>query len=161
MTTEKDIPIHRLLSMADLENVTGITFKPIKKRLEGLDPVKIQGVKKIYDTKEALPLIYQIKDQSTLDLAQERAKLAKAQTQKIEIEVEKSLEKLVDVEAFMEEFQKSFISLKERLLLVGESSAQEIIGSKLKNTDEVSALIETKIHECLEEIASEYESRLK
>ena len=82
MTTEKDIPIHRLLSMADLENVTGITFKPIKKRLEGLEPVKIQGVKKIYDTKEALPLIYQIKDQSTLDLDQERAKLAKAQTQK-------------------------------------------------------------------------------
>ena len=161
MTTEKDIPIHRLLSMADLENVTGITFKPIKKRLEGLDPVKIQGVKKIYDTKEALPLIYQIKDQSTLDLAQERAKLAKAQTQKIEIEVEKSLEKLVDVEEFMEEFQKSFSSLKYRLLLVGESSAQEIIDTKLKNTDEVSAVIDTKIYECLEEIANEYESRVK
>ena len=61
----------------------------------------------------------------------------------------------------MEDFQKSFASLKDRLLLVGESSAQEIIDTKLKNTDKVSALIETKIHECLEEIASEYEPRTK
>ena len=112
-----------------------------------------------YSTKRTFRYFPQIKDQSTLDLAQERAKLAKAQTQKIEIETEKSLGKLVDVEEFMEEFQKSFSSLKDRLLLVGESSAQEIIDTKLKNTDEVSAVIDTKIHECLEEIASEYESR--
>ena len=83
MTTEKDIPIHRLLSMADLENVTGITFKPIKKRLEGLEPVKIQGVKKIYDTKEALPLIYQIKDQSTLDLAKKEQSLLRPRPKKL------------------------------------------------------------------------------
>ena len=56
MTTQKDTPVNRQLSMADLENLTGITFKPIKKRLEGLEPVKIQGVKKIYDTKEARKL---------------------------------------------------------------------------------------------------------
>ena len=146
-------PTHRQLSIADLEKITGITFKPLKKRLDDLEPVRIDGVKKLYDSKEALPLIYQIKDQHTLDLTQERAKLAKVQTQKIELDIKKQMETLVDAENFMKDFQQSMISLREKLLQLGDSISQEILDIEHKNTDNIGEIINNKLHEFLTDIS--------
>ena len=74
-----------LLSMADLERLTGVTFKPIQKRLANLEPEEVKGSKKLYCSKKALPLVLRVNNKADLDLSLERAKLARAQTEKIEI----------------------------------------------------------------------------
>ena len=114
----------------------------------------------LYCSKKALPLVLRVggDDKEKLDLSNERAKLARAQTEKVELEIRKQLEKLVDKEEFLEEFQRSFASLKERLLQLGDSVSQEILDTGLKNKDDISGIIEDRIHGFLEEVASEHES---
>ena len=149
-----------LLSMADLERLTGVTFKPIQKRLAKLEPAEVKGSKKLYCSKKALPLVLRVAaDKGALDLSQERAKLARAQTEKIEIEIKKQLEQLVDKDEFMEDFEKSFASLKESLLQLGDSVAQEILDTGAKNKDTVANIIEDRIHSFLEDVANEHEAQ--
>ena len=155
----KEIKHNTLLSMADLERLTGVTYKPIQKRLSDLEPKKIDGLKKMYCSKEALPLVLRVNNQAVIDLSTERAKLARAQTEKIEIDIKKQLAKLVDKDEFMEDFQKSFASLKEGLLQLGDTVAQEIVDTGLKSKDAISNVIEDRIHQYLEEVASEHETQ--
>ena len=49
-----------LLSMVDLERLTGVTYKPIQKRLANLEPVKTEGKKILYCSKKALPLVLRV-----------------------------------------------------------------------------------------------------
>ena len=146
-----------LLSMADLERLTGVTFKPIQKRLAKLEPEEVKGAKKLYCSKKALPLVLRVStSQAVLDLSAERAKLARAQTQKIEIDIKKQLEQLVDKDEFMEDFEKSFISLKESMLQLGDSVAQEVVDTGAKNKRDISRIIQDNIHSFLEEVSSNH-----
>ena len=145
-----------LVSMADLERLTGVTFKPIQKRLADLEPDEMKGSKKLYCSKKALPLVLRVGgSKEALDLSTERAKLARAQTEKIQMDMAKQMEKLVDKEEFMEDFEKSFASLKESLLQLGDSVAQEIVDTGGKDKDIISNIIEDRIHCFLEELENE------
>ena len=59
------------------------------------------------------------------------------------------METLVDAENFMKDFQQSMISLREKLLQLGDSISQEILDIEHKNTDNIGEIINNKLHEFL------------
>ena len=66
------------MNLNELESLTGKTFRTLKKRLEALEPCEVTTKGNFYDTRLALPLIFENqKPEGELDLSIERAKLAK------------------------------------------------------------------------------------
>ena len=65
---------------------------------------------------------------------------------------------LIDKNEFLEDYHKSFASLKEGLLQLGDSISQEILDTGLNDKDSIARLIEEAVHSLLEEVANEHES---
>ena len=78
-------------NLKQLEDLTGITFKTLKKKLEAADvePVKTSPKGNFYDSVQALKALYLNQSTEELDLQKERAKLAQAQTKKTILEAKK------------------------------------------------------------------------
>jgi phage terminase Nu1 subunit (DNA packaging protein) len=72
------VPTHKpdlsQLSITQLADLTGRDADTIRKRLDGIEPAKVDGRTRWYRTREALPRIYE-----ALDLSAERARLAREQ----------------------------------------------------------------------------------
>jgi len=112
-------------SLAQLEELTGVTFKTLKKRLKEVEPVRKVRNTSLYRGKDALPAIYQVDSPEAWNLNKERAKLAAAQAKKAErdiaradIELAKLKEKLVDVEIFEAEYSKIITAFKDKVLSI-------------------------------------------
>ena len=78
------------VSYNQLTELTGKTYRTIKRRLNesGVEPVAKQVNTILFESTEALNAIYcDIKNKGELDLQQERAKLAKRQTEKTKIQI--------------------------------------------------------------------------
>lgn len=143
--------MEREATLSELEKITRVSFKTLKKRLEGLKPVRRQGLEIFYDLKQALPLIFAPKNSDVFDLTRERARLAKVQADKIVIETERLRGSLVDVEAWHEEFSKFFVSLKDSLKNMGLRLADQL--SQCKTREEAYVLVNRYTTETLEELA--------
>ncbi len=57
------------ITIADLENLTGFTFRTIKKRLAKLNPSVIDGPRAYYDSEQALRALYEDKNKGELSLS--------------------------------------------------------------------------------------------
>lgn len=86
----------------------GIDYRTVRRRVSaaGLQPTRREGRKVFFSSAELLPVALGAfsDEDGRLDLSQERAKLAKVQTQKYELELEVLRGKLVDVSAITEQF---------------------------------------------------------
>ena len=103
------------LTHAELEDLTGLTFKTIKKRLEGIETQKV-GQKSLVDSATALKMLYASKSQnSELCLEAERAKLARAQTNKIELETQILREQYLDKDELTQMYGKILVEFKDHL----------------------------------------------
>lgn len=80
------------LSLTELSDISGVATRTIRKRLANLPPVIDDGYKLSWNPRDALPLIFELgkatDGSNKLDLQQERARLAKAQTEKARLEVQ-------------------------------------------------------------------------
>lgn len=143
----------QLLSLADVERITGHDFKVIKRRIGGLEPVKKEGVKHLYDAPTILELIYTDKDVEELDLTKERAKLTQEQRKKTNIErrlLEGSVMEIDDVVAMISNVA---INLKAKLLAIPAKAAPELVN--LDKPSEAQKVLKTYIYETLTEVSSE------
>ncbi|WP_017926184.1 hypothetical protein [Thioalkalivibrio sp. HL-Eb18] len=89
------------LNLRELSELTGKGFRTIRAALENLEPMEDRGRGGIfYDSREALPLIYNgggaDDSDGDLVLARERALLAKAQRERIELQTAAESGRLVD-----------------------------------------------------------------
>ncbi len=67
----------------DLQNLTGMGYRTVKNRLEKakIEPIGKRGMSIFFESKTAIPALYCLRnDDGTLDLQEERAKLAVEQT---------------------------------------------------------------------------------
>ena len=104
------------LTYAELESLTGFSFKTLKKRLDGLDGEKTpSGV--TFESALALKRLYEPSQPKTeeLSVTLERAKLARAQTTKIELETEILRETYVKASEVAEGFARILVEFKDRL----------------------------------------------
>ena len=140
------------ISLADLEKLTGCTYKTLVKRLKDLSPVEKASKALYYDSREALPLIYQSNNSGTLDLTKEKARLAKVQADKIEFELEKLKGKSVDIEEWGEEWARMISAFKTNL----RNMANKIAGAVTlcNNREENYALIKEAVDEALDELVA-------
>jgi phage terminase Nu1 subunit (DNA packaging protein) len=139
-------------TLADIERMTGITYKTLKKRLESLTPARKSGVELYYRLREVLPLLYAAAEPDALDLTQQRARLAKAQADKTELEVLKMSKNLIDVDEWGKEFSQVLISIKDRLRNLALRIADNL--SQCQNREEAYKLINTYVTEVLDDIAT-------
>jgi|GEM_PF-1299055 len=138
---------------------TGKTHRTIKKKLECLEPI-VEGRSHLYETREALNLLYDAGQRSTLDLSHERARLAKHQADKVELEVRALRREFISIDEVVEEM--SNILTVARSTLLGLPYRLTPILTYLDQEKEVHAELEKSIHDALSELAGlrKYEEEL-
>ena len=152
----------RLQSLNNIELLTGITFKTLKKRLgaAGIQPKKNRGKAILYDPREALPALYQSAVSGSVDvddLSVERARLAKVQREKTEIEKQKMLGNLVDKQKFETEWSAFLVELKDRILALPLKLSSVLAG---KDSEEIYVSLDVHLKEILNELAEQTEEDL-
>lgn len=105
-------------SYNQLSEMTGMTYRTIKGRLNGMDPV---GTGKnnalLFETKDVLPVLYgDPAVHERLNLEQERARLAKEQADRVEMENAKERKELLPADE-VEPFWAAVINNAKTLLL--------------------------------------------
>ena len=139
------------ISLRDIEWLTGVTFKTLKKRLGGLEPARRDGVSIYYNPRDALRHIMNPRDAaSKLDLAQERAKLAREQTLKTSLENQKLAGGLVIIGEARQLFAERVARCRSRLLAIPSRVATLLIG--LSST-EIEQNVKTVIEEAMSELS--------
>ena len=143
------IQLHEL-SLNQLVRLTGRNYRTIKKRLEGLEPLREDGKSIFYDPKEALPLIYEVPDQAD-DLSDERARLAREQADAQALKNAEARGELVRAERVLTAWQKVAVALKEKLRALPARARRRIRKLTLKDVRVLRKLIA----EALEELAED------
>ncbi len=136
-----------------LEDLTGCSFKTIKKKLSsvGISPVKVSQKGTFYDSGEALRAIYAGQAQEELNLQEERAKLAKAQTEKTQYETEKLKKNLVSAEDVVSEWSKYINNVRSKLLLLPTKMSKDLKG--ITEAKDIERILEDAIYECLTDLS--------
>jgi phage terminase Nu1 subunit (DNA packaging protein) len=154
--TKQDVtkinPTGSLLSLREIEDLTGFGFKRIKKKMGHLKPQKIEGTIHYYDTKEVLPLLYSNveKTKNLLQLDQERAKLASKQAERTEIIIQQMRGELIPTAAISEALGKTFGAIRSKFLAMPSKTAMLLAG--LTST-EIECVLKDNICDVLEELA--------
>ena len=148
----------RLLNLQQIEQLTGFTFKTIKKRLQsaGIKPKRKKGQATLYDTYELLPAIYQKQSSDAEQLTVERARLAKVQAGKIKVETERLLGKLVDREEWCKDWSAMIIDFKNKLLSFPLKVTPQLVG---KESDEIYAILQENLIGEINDLATESQKK--
>ena len=139
------------LTVEGLKRLTGFNERTIKKRISILHFTQ-DGRKKLYDPKDALPLIYEVaklqealsSEDEILVPAQEKAKLDRAKRIKVESEIAEKLGLLVDPEDFKEEYSRLLSSIKKRFLALPARISNRLKSQKTVKKAEALMLGEIK-----------------
>lgn len=142
-----------LLNLQQVEHLTGITFKTLKKRIQaaGITPTQEKGTATIYDTRVLLPALFQRSSNNVEQLSIERARLAKAQRERIEIEIERLKGKLVEKEEWYKDWYSMLVDFKNNLLSISLKVTPLVVG---KSSDEIYNILRGQINGALDELAA-------
>ena len=140
-------------NLRELEELTGASFKTLKKRLEkaGLEPVKTTPKGNFYNPQEALKAIYTEQNSEELNLQEERAKLARAQTEKTQYEADKMKEKLICAEEVKTAWAKYINNVRSKFLLLPLKISKDLKG--ISETKDIENILEENIYLCLVELS--------
>ena len=154
------------VSYNQLTDLTGFSFRTLKKRMDGLQPVGTNRTKaNLWDSAEALPLIYAWRSKAAeeyngktaekLELTNERAMLAREQRIGQEIKNARERQELIPSSAIAEAWGRIVSAVKRQLLALPGRLAQMLETSG--STDERRAIIEKEIKAILEGLAKRVE----
>lgn len=143
--------IKQKVTLADLEKLTGISYKTIVKRLADIAPVEKTNKEIFYNSASALPLLFG-RNKEDLNLIQEKARWTKIQADKGLIELEKLQEDTVDKHIFMKGWIEKVVACRSKLLSVALQTSGEI--ATCDDVDTIYRIIHQKIEEALLEIGS-------
>lgn len=145
------------VSYNQLEELTGRSYRVIKKRLEGMKPVgKGKAGAKLWDSREALNRIYShdpvsngkgVKKVEIIDAATERGLLAKAQRVGQEIKNAKDRGELIPLSQVKEVWIRIVTAAKIQLLALPDRIEQRLGAMKTKK--DRRALIEAEVKKVL------------
>ncbi|MFK7825783.1 MAG: hypothetical protein AB8G05_16640 [Oligoflexales bacterium] len=102
--------IPELTTISEAHRFTGMDYKTIKKRVENLEVVHTEGRNNFYDSFQLLRNLF-IKatddEKSELNLTQEKARYFKNLADKVEIEIGKLTDRLLDADQMLIEVSKN------------------------------------------------------
>ena len=145
------------ISINHLAKLTGLDRRTVTKKLANVTPIRRGGTKgNFYDSEQVLRTIY-LGDEGSkdpkLDLGQERAKLAKAQTAKTELEVSVLAGKLIKVEDVQNEWSAHIVAFRSKILSIPSKVGQLVHDTKIEER------VREFCHEALEELTGYFQSR--
>ncbi len=145
-----------MLSTNRIADLVGMDRRTVRRRLRNLTPVR-QGVANTYPSDVALALVFSDPDQDpdedgkVINLNNERAKLARAQTEKAVLEVDALRGRLIPEDEVIEQGQRMVVAFRNRALAIPSKLAPEMV---LAETEaEARAALQLAIHEALDEIS--------
>ena len=143
----------KFVSISELRDLTGKAHRTVVKALAPLTP-RIKGAGKFYDSAEALTLLYAPKtDSGELNLTAERARLASAQANKVELDLEHRSGRLVDANEVFAEFSSVITAFRARILAVPVKAAPRIMAIEDGDPIAIQQTIRKLIYEALDEFS--------
>jgi len=140
------------LTINQLSQITGKTFRTIKERLSNLEPVIEDGTGTYYETIEALPLIFEIEGgKKKLSLHDARAILTMVQTEKAKVELHKMKGLLVVAEDVEKKIAAMVVAIRSKFLNVPNKAMP--IWKSLKKDYEFEQGLRELIEETLIELS--------
>lgn len=164
------LPTHKedltRLSLNQLCELTGKTFRTVKKKLEEMEPSEKDGRTLYYESKEALRLIYwepysgipkggadgSPEDPNLLDPVYQRARKERAQANKIEIEVQVLRSELIPSEVVEQTWSAMVAAFRARVLAIPSRAAASVLTRR--TPADARDFLKKMIDECLNELAA-------
>lgn len=143
----------RNCSISQLQDLTGAAYKTIKERLKDLKPAYADGQADYYDSREALALIYQARSgqKANTDLSEERAKLAKSQREKYELQNARLRGELIPIEVVESEWADMLLAFRAKIMSISNKTAPIISG--MESIAEIEETLKKYHMEALNELA--------
>lgn len=131
---------------------TGFTRETCAKRLANVPFQDGPKAAKLYETREALPALFEVpQGGQQMDLARERALLAKSQRTKLDMEIEVLRGKLLPADKVESAWAALAAAFRARMLSLPSKCAPMTTG--LANVAEVERVIEESVHDALDELS--------
>jgi hypothetical protein len=151
------------VTLNQLEQLTGISYRTLKKRLVDLDPSFKDGNSIFYDPKEALPLIYKATeekripfglgfDPTGLDPQTEKAKLDKARREKILIETRILKKELIPADQVENTWADIAVAIRSKILGMPTKIAPKVAALK-GDVQKIEAELKSNCREICEELS--------
>jgi hypothetical protein len=145
-----------LINIDHIADLTGSTRRTVLKRLEDLQPTSGKGREKLYESRDALPLMFGMgKPSDKKSLEKERTRLAAIQAEKIELEVQVIRESLIPAEEVELALNNMIGAFRAKMLSLPARTAPTIV--TYADAAEAESLLRGHIYEALTEL-SEYKS---
>lgn len=147
-----------LVNIDHLTKLTGSTRRTILNKCTDLIAVEGKGREHLYESKDALPLILGLHKagEKNKTLESERTKLASAQAEKCELEVEVIKGNLIPAEHVQEVVDTMLASFRARLLSLPTKAAHAVL--PLTDQAEAEDVLREYVYEALQEL-SDYDSK--
>ena len=140
-------------SISELSHLTGFDRRRIRAALCDLPASKGAKGALLYETIEALPLLYlQPGDGDTFDLTDERARLAHHQANRAELEAKVFAGSLIEIESAADIVGEEYANVRSRLLGIPSRAAPQLIGLSIVA---VKTLLDALIFEALAELTAD------
>jgi hypothetical protein len=147
-----------VMNIEQLSSMTGQTFRTVKKRLEGLEPVQ-RGKRGIfYDSVDALPLLYP-KQKPAEHLSIERARLTKIQAELAKIDLDKLRNNLIHIEEVVSDLAREYDFVRGTLRCILTDSLVERIRIET-DPAKVQTLLADAVNNALEELNADAKQKL-
>ncbi len=147
-----------LVNIDHIVDLTGSTRRTVVKRCINLTRVAGEGRSILYESKDALPLMFGVglKNSDKVTLESERTRLASAQATKTELEVEVIKENLIPANQVREVVDAMVTNFRAKMLSLPSKAAHAVL--PLADHAEAEDVLREYIREALLEL-SEYDSK--
>lgn len=150
---EYEVVTLKILTISELEDLTGKNYRTIKKRLGDLEPVRTKGTAKYYNAKEAISLVFTSEEAETqYDLNKERARLAAMQADRNKLDYMKQVGTLVSSDHVMTGLTNLFAAIRARFLELPVTAAPGLVS--LEDPKQIEQNLRTFVHEALEDLTN-------
>ena len=148
--------IPELTTITEASRFTGMDPKTIRKRIQKLEILHVEGRNQFYSTLDVLRNVF-IKatdeEKSELNLTQEKARYYRNLASKVEIECERLSDRLLDADQVLIDLSKSRLAVREKLMNLAYTLAGRI--PKIKDKQKAFNLLQSKFAEVLEELSGD------
>ena len=142
------------LSITELHNLTGLDRRRVRSALADLESTPGKKGAVLFESREALPLLYIFpRDGDTLDLTQERARLAHFQANKAAVEERKLKGELIEVEEVAQIVGADYSNVRAKLLAMPTKGAPELLG--IEDIAVAHGIVQRLVIAALEELSAD------
>lgn len=146
-------------SISHIASEAGVSTRTVKKRCEGLTQQKGPKNSIVLDTRDAYRAIFEKRDSEDLDLQQERARLAKEQADKYELENELRRKKQLDADEVQEMMTECAAAVRAKLLPLPVKLAR--VAQAAESLQEIEQAVKTEIYAALNELVAIDDGQIK